>query len=257
MAHGRGQGPRQVPAPDRVAGVLGAQARHDDPRDPAGRGLLVDGHPRAVREADRRPVLCDRRRPCEPEALGRGAQGACGVRGPVPGQSGTYGKVEIVNWGAVSKTLPADTFDFILTARSIHGWMQQGPNVVAGNVRRVPQGTEAGRHPGRRAASGESRPAGAEKPESGYVSEQYVIEQADEGRLQARGPLGDQCQPQGHQGPSVRRLDAAADAALVGLRLGPAGRPEVRPQQVPRDRRVRPHDAEVRQELTVTAWARP
>ena len=35
------------------------------------------------------------------------------------------GKVEVVNWGAVSKSLPANTFDLILTARSIHGWMQQ------------------------------------------------------------------------------------------------------------------------------------
>ena len=30
----------------------------------------------------------------------------------------------------MSKTLPADTFDFILTARSIHGWMQDEPDTV-------------------------------------------------------------------------------------------------------------------------------
>ena len=35
-----------------------------------------------------------------------------------------------MNWGAVSKSLPADTFDFILTARSIHGWMQHEPDTV-------------------------------------------------------------------------------------------------------------------------------
>ena len=38
-----------------------------------------------------------------------------------------YGDVRILNWGAVSKTLPAGMFDFILTARSIHGWMQDEP----------------------------------------------------------------------------------------------------------------------------------
>jgi len=34
-----------------------------------------------------------------------------------------YGKVGVVNWGAKSKPLPKETYDFILTARSIHGWM--------------------------------------------------------------------------------------------------------------------------------------
>lgn len=34
-----------------------------------------------------------------------------------------YGKVELVNWGPKSAPLPANKFDFILTARSVHGWM--------------------------------------------------------------------------------------------------------------------------------------
>ena len=34
-----------------------------------------------------------------------------------------YGKIDVVNWGAKSAPLPKDTFDFILTARSVHGWM--------------------------------------------------------------------------------------------------------------------------------------
>jgi len=34
-----------------------------------------------------------------------------------------YGKVGVVDWGAKSAPLPADTFDLILTARSVHGWM--------------------------------------------------------------------------------------------------------------------------------------
>ena len=35
-----------------------------------------------------------------------------------------YGKVTALNWGATSAPLPANTFDFILTARSVHGWMR-------------------------------------------------------------------------------------------------------------------------------------
>ena len=40
-----------------------------------------------------------------------------------------YGKVGVVDWGANSAPLPADTFDLILTARSVHGWMGT-PGVV-------------------------------------------------------------------------------------------------------------------------------
>lgn len=88
-----------------------------------------------------------------------------------------YGKVEIVNWGAVSKTLPASTFDFILTARSIHGWMQQGPQTVHETFVEFHKALK----PGGILAVEQHRAnptGGAEKPESGYVSEQYVIEQA-------------------------------------------------------------------------------
>ena len=37
-----------------------------------------------------------------------------------------YGKVQLVSWGANSGPLPANRFDFILTARSVHGWIGQG-----------------------------------------------------------------------------------------------------------------------------------
>ena len=39
-------------------------------------------------------------------------------------------QVDVVNWGAVSRTLPENKYDFILTARSIHGWMQDKPGTV-------------------------------------------------------------------------------------------------------------------------------
>jgi predicted methyltransferase len=37
-----------------------------------------------------------------------------------------YGTVNLVNFGAKSAPLPASTFDFILTARSTHGWVNGG-----------------------------------------------------------------------------------------------------------------------------------
>jgi predicted methyltransferase len=88
-----------------------------------------------------------------------------------------FGKIELVNWGAVSRTLPANTFDLILTARSIHGWMQQGPNVAQETFAEFHKALK----PGGILAVEQHRAnptAGAEKPESGYVSEQHVIDLA-------------------------------------------------------------------------------
>jgi predicted methyltransferase len=88
-----------------------------------------------------------------------------------------YGEVRIVNWGATSKTLPADTFDFILTARSIHGWMGDEPNAVHDTFVEFHKALKQGgilaveQH---RARPG-TKP---EKPDTGYVTEAYVIEQA-------------------------------------------------------------------------------
>ncbi len=101
-----------------------------------------------------------------------------------------YGKVEIVNWGAVSKSLPADTFDFILTARSIHGWMQQGPNAVQETFAEFHKALK----PGGILAVEQHRAnptGGVEKPETGYVSEQFVIEQATKAgfKLAARSEI--------------------------------------------------------------------
>ena len=88
-----------------------------------------------------------------------------------------FGKIELVNWGAVSKTLLANTFDLILTARSIHGWMQQGPNVAQETFAEFHKALK----PGGILAVEQHRAnatTGAEKPESGYVSEQHVIDLA-------------------------------------------------------------------------------
>jgi predicted methyltransferase len=88
-----------------------------------------------------------------------------------------YGKVNVVNWGAKSKPLPRETFDFILTARSVHGWMRS-PGMVEKTLREFHDALKPGgilaleQH---RANPGPQDP----KAESGYVTEAYVIEQAE------------------------------------------------------------------------------
>ena len=90
----------------------------------------------------------------------------------------TFGKLEYVNWGPVSRSLPANTFDLILTARSIHGWMQQGPDVAQQTFAEFHKALK----PGGILAVEQHRanPTGgsAENPKSGYVSEQHVIDLA-------------------------------------------------------------------------------
>jgi predicted methyltransferase len=89
-----------------------------------------------------------------------------------------FGKLNLVNWGAVSKTLPANTFDFILTARSVHGWMQEDE---PGTVEKTFKEFHKALKPGGILAVEQHRAnptSGAEKPDTGYVSEQYVIDQA-------------------------------------------------------------------------------
>jgi predicted methyltransferase len=88
-----------------------------------------------------------------------------------------FGKVQYVDWGSVSKTLPANTFDLILTARSVHGWMQGESGTVEATFSELHKALKPGgilaleQH---RANPGQ----GEEKPATGYVSEQFVIDQA-------------------------------------------------------------------------------
>ncbi len=92
-----------------------------------------------------------------------------------------YGKPKYVNWGAKSKPLPANTFDFILTARSVHGWL--------GNdmAEKVFEDFYRGLKPGgilaleqHRAKPGKDDPKGS----TGYVSEARVIELAERAGLE-------------------------------------------------------------------------
>ncbi|HEY6644359.1 hypothetical protein [Povalibacter sp.] len=86
-----------------------------------------------------------------------------------------YGTVTLVNFGPKSAALPADTFDFILTSRSVHGWMGGGLEakyltdlygaLKPGGILAVEQ---------HRAKPGEQDP----KAPSGYVTEEHVIKLA-------------------------------------------------------------------------------
>jgi len=108
------------------------------------------------------------------------------------GKPDLYGKVEVVNWGAVSTTLPASTFDFILTARSIHGWMQQGPNVAQETFAEFHKALKPGGILAVEQHRANPLPAGAaENPASGYVSEAYVIALAEKAgfKLAARSEI--------------------------------------------------------------------
>ena len=96
-----------------------------------------------------------------------------------------YGKVGVVNWGPKSKPLPAETYDFILTARSIHGWMGS-PGMVEKTFKEFHDALKPGgilaveQH---RANPGPQDP----KAKSGYVTEAFVIEQAEKAGLKLAG----------------------------------------------------------------------
>jgi predicted methyltransferase len=87
-----------------------------------------------------------------------------------------YGQVQLVNFGSKSAPLPENTFDLALSARSFHGWM--GSDGIADRFLKDIYGALK---PGgifaieqHRANPGPQDP----KAESGYVTEEYVIEQA-------------------------------------------------------------------------------
>lgn len=96
-----------------------------------------------------------------------------------------YGEVRLVNWGPKSAPLPANTFDFILTARSVHGWMRT-PGLLEKTFAEFHQALKPGgtlaleQH---RANPGTQDPAARD----GYVTEAYVIEQATKAGFKLTG----------------------------------------------------------------------
>jgi predicted methyltransferase len=99
-----------------------------------------------------------------------------------------YGKVNVVNWGAVSRTLPAANYDLILTARSIHGWMQDKPGTVEATFAEFHKALKPGGVLAVEQHRANPLPAGAaEDPASGYVSEAYVIAAAEKAGFKLAG----------------------------------------------------------------------
>jgi predicted methyltransferase len=92
-----------------------------------------------------------------------------------------YGRIELVNWGTKSAPLPADTFDFILTARSVHGWMRN-PGMVEKAFTDFARALKPG---GILAVEQHRANPGPQDPKavSGYVTEAFVIEQAEKAGL--------------------------------------------------------------------------
>ena len=96
-----------------------------------------------------------------------------------------FGKVTILNWGATSAPLPKNTFDFILTARSVHGWMRS-PGRVEKNFNDFYQSLKPG---GILAVEQHRANPGSQDPQakSGYVTEDFVIEQARKAGFELAG----------------------------------------------------------------------
>jgi predicted methyltransferase len=94
-----------------------------------------------------------------------------------------YGKVNLVNWGAKAKPLPANKFDFVLAARVFHGWLNGGSadanlanifnSLKPGGVLAVEQ------HRG--------KPDQKEPVAAGYVTEQTVIDAATKAGFKFEG----------------------------------------------------------------------
>ncbi len=94
-----------------------------------------------------------------------------------------YGKVNLISWGPGSEPLGDNQFDFILTARSVHGW--------AGGVYGITPERAFGEFaralkPGGILAVEQHRadPGAKEEGSGGYVTEAYVIEQAKKAGLE-------------------------------------------------------------------------
>jgi predicted methyltransferase len=87
--------------------------------------------------------------------------------------SATYGKVNLVNWGANAAPLPANKFDFVLAARVFHGWMNG--NSQDKNLANI----FASLKPGGVLAIEQHRGNPGQPPvKDGYVTEQAVIDAA-------------------------------------------------------------------------------
>ena len=86
-----------------------------------------------------------------------------------------FGKVNLVNWGANAAPLPANKFDWVLLARSMHDWVRRG--TAQKNLADIFQATK----PGGVLAIEQHRARPGQDPSvfNGYLDEQYVISLAE------------------------------------------------------------------------------
>jgi predicted methyltransferase len=120
-----------------------------------------------------------------PELSERSRKGRADWESRLGAKPDLYGKVGFVNWGPKSAPLPANTFDFILTARSVHNWMP-----MPGWPEKVFKDFYGALKPGGILAVEEHRAnPGPQDPKakSGYVTEKYVIEQAEKAGFKLAG----------------------------------------------------------------------
>jgi predicted methyltransferase len=124
----------------------------------------------------------------DPELPDRARKARADMEAEYAARKDLYGEVGLVNWGAKSAP-PAAQFDFALVARSFHGWMR-----AEGRVAKALGDLFAALKPGGILAIEQHRAApGAQDPEakSGYVTEAYLIEQAEKAgfKLAARSEI--------------------------------------------------------------------
>ena len=95
-----------------------------------------------------------------------------------------YGKVKLVNWGAKSAPPPANSFDFILAGRTVHGWL--GNNMAEKAFKDLATGLKPG---GILAIEQHRAKAGSpdSSASSGYVTEARVIGLAKKAGLELAG----------------------------------------------------------------------
>ena len=90
------------------------------------------------------------------------------------GDAAVYGKVNLVNWGAKAAPLPANKYDFVLLARALHNWANQGTEDA--NLAKIYASVKPG---GVLAIEQHRAPASqAASVYNGYVTEQSVIDAA-------------------------------------------------------------------------------
>jgi predicted methyltransferase len=118
-------------------------------------------------------------------ALPEGARkGRAAYEARFSGKPEIYGDINLVSYGPKSAPLPQGKFDFVLTARSVHGWIGQGM------ADKVFKDLYSALKPGgilaleqHRAAPGKQDPKAAD----GYVTEENVIKLAQQAGFELAG----------------------------------------------------------------------